>query len=239
MNIKKHIPNTITCMNMACGCLAVVMAFQGNFIWSAIYILLAAVFDFFDGMVARLLNVKSDIGKELDSLSDMVSFGLAPAAIIYNLLLSITPDGSYLPYLAFLLAIFSGLRLAKFNVDDRQTCSFIGLPTPANAMFMSSLAALSDPITPIPGWFSVDVIHAIVTNPIVILCLVFLFSYLLVCELPMFSLKFKNLKWADNRIRFVLIISSVILATIFQMVAVPLIIILFILMSIYEAFIKR
>ena len=109
MSIKKHIPNTITCMNMACGCIAVVMAFQGNFIWSAIYILLAAVFDFFDGMVARLLNVKSDIGKELDSLSDAVSFGLAPAAIIYNLLrhdgavtkisyLSVFYKEKYIPY---------------------------------------------------------------------------------------------------------------------------------------------
>ena len=239
MSIKKHIPNTITCMNMACGCVAVVMAFQGNFIWSAIYILLAAVFDFFDGMVARLLNVKSDIGKELDSLSDAVSFGLAPAAIIYNLLRSIMGDASYLPYLAFLLAIFSGLRLAKFNVDERQTSSFIGLPTPANAMFMSSLAALSDPIAPVPGWFNMEVIYDIVSSPVVIISLVFLFSYLLVCELPMFSLKFKNLKWEDNKIRFILIISSVVLAAVFQMAAIPLIIILFILMSIYTAFVKK
>lgn len=238
MSIKKHIPNTITCMNLASGCVAIVMAFQGNYLWAAIYILLAAVFDFFDGMVARLLKVKSDIGKELDSLSDVVSFGVAPAAIMFNLLSSLMP-GSYLPYLAFLLAVFSGLRLAKFNVDERQTCSFIGLPTPANALFMSSLAALSDPLAPMPGWFDVDFIHSVVTNQYVLLALIILFSYLLVCELPMFSLKFKNLKWQDNKIRFILIISSVLLASIFQMASIPLIIILFIMMSIFVAVTKK
>ncbi len=238
MSIKKHIPNTITCMNLASGCVAIVMAFQGNYLWAAIYILLAAVFDFFDGMVARLLKVKSDIGKELDSLSDVVSFGVAPAAIMFNLLSSLM-EGSNWAYLAFLLAVFSGLRLAKFNVDERQTCSFIGLPTPANAMFMSSLAALSDPITPIPGWMHMDWIHSIVSSPAVLLVLILLFSYLLVCELPMFSLKFKNLKWQDNKIRFILIISSVVLASIFQMASIPLIIILFIMMSIFVAVTKK
>lgn len=238
MAIKKHIPNTITCMNLASGCIAIVMAFQGNFLWAALYILLAAVFDFFDGMVARLLNVKSEIGKELDSLSDVVSFGVAPASIMYNLLVSLMPD-SYVPYLAFLLAVFSGLRLAKFNVDERQTCSFIGLPTPANAMFMSSLAALSDPITPIPGWVHMDWIHAVVSSPAVLIVLILIFSYLLICELPMFSLKFKNLKWENNKKQFILIISSVVLAAIFQMAAIPLIIILFIGMSVFAAFSKK
>ncbi len=238
MAIKKHIPNTITCMNLASGCLAIVMAFQGNFLWAALYILLAAVFDFFDGMVARLLNVKSEIGKELDSLSDVVSFGVAPATVMYNLLFSLMPD-SYLPYLAFLLAVFSGLRLAKFNVDERQTCSFIGLPTPPCAMFMSSLAALSDPITPIPGWISLEWIHAIVSSPIALLILVILFSYLLICELPMFSLKFKNLKWQNNKKQFILIISAVVLAAIFQMAAIPLVILLFIIMSIISAINKK
>lgn len=239
MNIKKHIPNTITCMNLASGCVAIVMAFQGNFLKAALFIVLGAVFDFFDGMVARLLNVKSDTGKELDSLSDVVSFGVAPAAIMYNLLLSIMPEDSLVPYLAFLLAVFSGVRLAKFNVDTRQTCSFIGLPTPANALFMSSLAALSDYQTPLPGWFRLDIIHSIVSSPVVLIALIVLFSYLLICELPMFSLKFKNLKWENNKKQFILIISSVVLAAIFQMAAIPMIIILFILMSIYAAVSKK
>lgn len=238
MSIKKHIPNSITCMNLASGCVAIVMAFQGNFLWAALYVVLASVFDFFDGMVARLLNVKSDIGKELDSLSDVVSFGVAPAMVMFNLLSSLMPD-SYVPFLAFLLAVFSGLRLAKFNVDTRQTCSFIGLPTPANALFMVSLAALTDPQTPLPGWFDLNLVHSIVTSPIVLLVLVVLFSYLLVCELPMFSLKFKNLKWQDNKKQFILIGLSVVLAAIFQMAAIPLIIILFIGMSIYAVIRKK
>lgn len=226
-------------MNLASGCVAIVMAFQGNFLKAALFIVLGAVFDFFDGMVARLLNVKSDTGKELDSLSDVVSFGVAPAAIMYNLLLSIMPEDSLVPYLAFLLAVFSGVRLAKFNVDTRQTCSFIGLPTPANALFMSSLAALSDYQTPLPGWFRLDIIHSIVSSPVVLIALIVLFSYLLICELPMFSLKFKNLKWENNKKQFILIISSVVLAAIFQMAAIPMIIILFILMSIYAAVSKK
>lgn len=238
MSIKKHIPNTITCMNLASGCVAIVMAFQGNFVWAALYILLAAVFDFFDGMVARLLNVKSDIGKELDSLSDVVSFGVAPATIMYNLLVNLMPD-SYVPFVAYLLAVFSGLRLAKFNVDERQTSSFIGLPTPANALFMSSLASLSDPLTPLPGWFDLDLVHSIVTSPAVLITLIVIFSYLLVCELPMFSLKFKNLMWQNNKKQFVLIIVSAILAAIFQMAAIPMIIIFFIGMSVYAAISKK
>lgn len=238
MSIKKHIPNSITCMNLASGCVAIVMAFQGNFLWAALFILFGSVFDFFDGMVARLLDVKSDIGKELDSLSDVVSFGVAPAMIMFNLLSNLMPD-SYVPYMAFLLAVFSGVRLAKFNVDTRQTCSFIGLPTPANALFMTSLAALSDPQTPLPGWFNLDYVHSAVTNPIVLLSLIVIFSYLLVCELPMFSLKFKNLQWKDNKKQFILIILSVILAALFQMAAIPMIVILFIGMSVYAAVSKK
>ncbi len=238
MSIKKHIPNSITCMNLASGCVAIVMAFQGNFLWAALFILLGSVFDFFDGMVARLLGVKSDIGKELDSLSDVVSFGVAPAMIMFNLLSELMPE-SYVPFVAFLLAVFSGVRLAKFNVDTRQTCSFIGLPTPANALFMTSLAALNDPQTPLPGWFSLELVKSIVTNPVVLIVLIVLFSYLLVCELPMFSLKFKNLQWQDNKKQFILIILSVILAAVFQMAAIPMIVILFIGMSVYAALTKK
>lgn len=236
MSIKKHIPNCITCMNLASGCVAIVMASQEEFLWAALFILLGSVFDFFDGMVARLLNVKSEIGKELDSLSDVVSFGVAPAMIMYKLLCSLMPESTYVPFVAFLLAVFSGYRLAKFNVDTRQTCSFIGLPTPANALFMTSLAALQDPRTP-SGWLNLDC--SLIINPAVVLFLIVLFSYLLICELPMFSLKFKNLKWRDNKKQFILIILSVILAAIFQMAAIPMIVILFIGMSIFAAVSKK
>jgi len=137
--IKKHIPNSITCLNLFSGCVAVFLAFKGNYEGAIIAILLAAVFDFFDGFAARLLKAYSPMGKELDSLADMVSFGVAPGAIVFSLL-SETNVCEWLPFLAFLIPVFSGLRLAKFNIDERQTTSFIGLPTPANAIFWAGLA---------------------------------------------------------------------------------------------------
>ena len=143
--IKKHIPNTITCCNLICGCMATGAAFHQHYVWALLMIVAGAVFDFFDGMVARLLGVSSPIGKELDSLADVVTFGVAPSAIIFGLFCEVQcpevlmPLRSYLPYTAFLMAAFSALRLAKFNLDTRQTTSFIGLPTPANALFWASL----------------------------------------------------------------------------------------------------
>ena len=138
--MKKHIPNTITSMNLFSGSIAIVMAFEGAFIWVVFWVILAAIFDFFDGMAARLLNAYSEIGKELDSLADVVSFGVAPSVAVFILLRdyilfpeSLSIIQPYVPYLAFIIAVFSALRLAKFNIDERQTSSFIGLPTPANA----------------------------------------------------------------------------------------------------------
>ncbi len=139
MNITKHIPNFITCLNLFAGCISCVMAFRGEYLPAALFMYLAAIFDFLDGMMARLLNAYSKIGKELDSLSDMVSFSVAPGIILFSWLQTIVPDKFFLPYLAFLIPVASALRLATFNIDDRQTSSFIGLPTPANAIFIASL----------------------------------------------------------------------------------------------------
>lgn len=145
MGIKKHIPNSITCCNLISGCIATTFAFAGDAKMALLWIIIGAVFDFFDGMSARLLHVSSPIGKELDSLADDVTFGVAPATILFSELSVLEYPGvllgikDYIPYVAFLMAAFSALRLAKFNLDERQTTSFIGLPTPANALFWSSL----------------------------------------------------------------------------------------------------
>ena len=160
-------------------------------------------------------------------------------SILLQMLLALDwlPVWSY-SYVAFLIPVFSALRLAKFNVDERQTTSFIGLPTPANAIFFVSLIAVMDPSVPMPGWVNLSFLSAIVGNKWVVVALILLFSYLLVCELPMFSLKFKNLSWQDNQPRFVLIAFAVLLLIAFQLLAFPFIILLFILMSLFFSFKK-
>nr|WP_320057578.1 CDP-diacylglycerol--serine O-phosphatidyltransferase [uncultured Bacteroides sp.] len=199
--ITRHIPNTVTCLNLFSGCIACVMAFEAKYELSLIFILLSAIFDFFDGMLARLLKAHSSIGKELDSLADDISFGIAPALIVFSLFKEMTYPAfmsgveEYIPYLAFLIAVFSALRLAKFNVDERQTSSFIGLPTPANALFWGSLIVGSH-----------DYLISTNFSPLYLIILVFLLSWLLVAEIPMFSLKFKNLSWKDNKVSFIFLL---------------------------------
>lgn len=199
--ITRHIPNTVTCLNLFSGCIACVMAFEAKYEWALLFIILSAVFDFFDGMLARLLNAYSAIGKDLDSLADDVSFGAAPAFVVFSLFKEMHyPAGMewtmpYLPYAAFLIAVFSGLRLAKFNNDTRQTSSFVGLPVPANALFWGSLVA------GLHGFLISENF-----NPLYLVVLVMLFSWLLVSEIPMFSLKFKNLSWKDNKVSFTFLI---------------------------------
>lgn len=204
MSIKRHIPNAITCCNLFSGCIACVMAFKGAFDLAMLFIVLGAVFDFFDGMVARLLHVSSPLGVQMDSLADDVTFGLAPATIVFCYMHDALYYPHYLgvfaeilPYAAFLIAVFSACRLAKFNVDKRQTNTFIGLPTPANALFWSSL------ITGAGHW-----IFNLNAGWLLLLGLIILFSYFLVSEIPMFSLKFKNLSWESNKTRYIFIIVS-------------------------------
>ena len=204
MSIKKHIPNAITCCNLFSGCIACVMAFNGRFDLAMLFIVVGAVFDFFDGMVARMLHVSSPLGVQMDSLADDVTFGMAPATIVFCYMKDVLYYPEYLgafkeiiPYFAFLIAVFSACRLAKFNIDTRQTNTFIGLPTPANALFWSSL------VTGAGHWiFNLNV------GWFLMLALILLFSYFLVSEIPMFSLKFKSFKWKYNKTRFVFLIVS-------------------------------
>lgn len=199
--IKKHIPNSLTCCNLMCGCMATGAAFYGNYRWAIVMIVVGAVFDFFDGMVARLLHVSSPIGKELDSLADVVTFGVAPSAILFHLFHRvhypefIQPIEDFLPYTAFLMAAFSALRLAKFNLDERQTSSFIGLPTPANALFWGSLVV---------GQHTFLV--SLKFNAVFLFLFMLLSCMLLVAEIPLFALKFKDLSWQNNSIKYIFLV---------------------------------
>ena len=203
MGIKKHIPNTITCCNLVSGCIATTFAFAGNPKMAMFWIIMGAVFDFFDGMVARLLKVSSPIGKELDSLADDVTFGVAPSAIVFSELFTLQYPvlqglQTYIPYCAFLIAAFSALRLAKFNLDDRQTTSFIGLPTPANALFWGSFI--------IGGHTFIESFRWGVPLILIMICLS---CYLLVAEFPMFALKFKKWSWKGNEVKYIFILSCI------------------------------
>ena len=177
------------------------MAFEARYEWALAFIIFSAIFDFFDGMMARALDAHSIIGKDLDSLADDVSFGVAPSLIVFSLFKEMDYSGAMeslagvFPYLAFLLSVFSALRLAKFNNDTRQTSSFVGLPVPANALFWASL------VTGAHDWLVSGSSH-----PVYLLLLVCLFSWLLVSEIPMFSLKFKNLSWKDNKTSFIFLL---------------------------------
>lgn len=224
--IRRNIPNALTCGNLLCGCIGVVEAFHNNLLLSCVLIGVALIFDFLDGFLARLLKVTSPIGRDLDSLADMVTFGLLPAIILYQLLMQSIPDlfGIWKAYPAFIIAIFSAIRLAKFNNDPRQSDSFIGVPTPANAMLIASLPL----IVHTESDFWKDII--INTNNLLILAAVM--SYALVMELPLIALKFKSFGWKGNEARFILIGVTVLLLATLKFLAVPAILIVYVLLSI-------
>ena len=228
MNIRKHIPHTITCMSLVSGCIATVMALQGNLLWAAIWIIIAAVFDFMDGFAARLLKAYSPMGKELDSLSDMVSFGVAPGMIVFWMLsqagLPLGEIGRYIPYLAFVIPAFSGLRLAKFNIDERQTTSFIGMPVPAHALFWASAGYSLAPLAQVK-----PVLFIVVTLVVALAT-----SLLLVSEIPMFSLKIKSVAWKGNERRYILVGCAVLFVALFGMLGIAGTILLYILLSIFN-----
>ena len=223
----KHIPNAITCCNLLSGCISIVLLCNGYVTAAGIMIFVAAIFDFFDGFAARLLKAYSAIGAELDSLSDVVSFGVAPSFIIYHYLQS-TPMSvsissfNVIPFAAFLLAVFAELRLAKFNVDDRQTTSFIGLPTPAMGLFVASLPfTLQNENLAFMG--------GLMTNIYFLLSVVAIFSYLMVSEIPFFSLKIKNLRFKENIHIYVLAAFAVISFIILGFAAIPFVMLFYII----------
>lgn len=227
MSIIKHIPNSITCCNLISGCIATHFAFLGMLEWSLLWIVIGAIFDFFDGMAARLLHVSSPIGKELDSLADVITFGVAPSTMLF-FMLSITdvpsflfPIQNHIPYLAFVMAAFSALRLAKFNLDTRQTTSFIGLPTPANALFWGSfLCGTAIKTEASPSLFYMLII------------LLALSCWLLLAEIPMFALKFKHWGWKDNEVKYIFVLSCIPLLIIFHISAIAIIIAWYMILSV-------
>ena len=219
--MKKHIPNTITCLNLISGCIATYWAFQGNYEMALLFIVAGAVFDFFDGMAARLLGVSSPIGKELDSLADVVTFGVAPSAMVFSFLSSFHIHLPFVPFLAFVMAAFSALRLAKFNLDERQTMGFIGLPTPANALFWGSL------IVGCGNW-----LHTLPYSAGIILLMVFVSCWLLISEIPMFALKFKQWGWRGNEIRYLFLLSCIPLLAFFGIAGIAIIVAWYVLLSI-------
>ena len=224
--VTKHIPNTLTSCNLISGCIAIVFALNANYTMALTFIVVGAVFDFFDGMSARLLGVSSPIGKELDSLADVVTFGVAPSSMIYTLLLTLSKSGwnetlaFAIPYVAFVMAAFSALRLAKFNLDERQTTSFIGLPTPANALFWGALIVGNENVFDENSYYIY-----------LLIILVFVSSWLLVAEIPMFALKFKHWGWRDNKVKYVFLISCLPILLIFGISGISVIIAWYICLS--------
>lgn len=231
MNVKKHIPNALTSANLLCGCIAIVQAMNGNLVWAAYLVGMAAVFDFFDGFAARLLKVSSPIGKDLDSLADMVTFGVVPGIVVFQLFsISENPWNEIIPYVAFLIPVFSALRLAKFNNDNRQSDSFIGVPTPANSILICSLPLI---INNSVLW------RSIILNPYLLLITTLVMSFLLIAELPLIALKFKHFKWKENEVRFIFIGLCGLFLSLFQFIGIPLCILLYIVVSVINNLIRK
>lgn len=198
-----------------------------------LFIVIGAVFDFFDGMVARLLHVSSPVGKELDSLADDITFGFAPSAMVFSLLSTFhEPHSLVFPFLAFLMAAFSALRLAKFNLDERQGMGFIGLPTPANALFWGAL------IVGCGEWLTTQQVLSPYL-PYLILLFVLISSYLLVSEIPMFALKFKHWGWNGNEIKYIFLLTSVLLLAIFQVIGIAIVIAWYVALSVSTNIFKK
>ncbi len=237
MNIVRHIPNFITCMNLLCGCLAVVAIFNGDALAAAVLVVVAAILDFFDGFAARLLHVSSPIGKELDSLADGVTFGVVPGMLLLHFLqgalgIEVLELGAFVqqPLLIIPLAvpIFSVLRLAKFNVDERQSDSFRGLPTPASALWVISIPFM---LWHVPSYLPFAP-SALVLSPAFLIASSIGLSAIMVSDIPLLAMKFKQFGWKGNELHYGFLITSLVLLIILQTVAIPAILLLYVLFSI-------
>ncbi|WP_106831836.1 CDP-diacylglycerol--serine O-phosphatidyltransferase [Parabacteroides pacaensis] len=230
MNITKHLPNTLTCLSLISGCVACTLALQGQLYYAAVFVIVAAVFDFCDGFAARMLHAYSLLGKELDSLGDMVSFGVAPGMVLFQTLSLAAPElpwgkvALYIPYLAFIIPTFSGLRLAKFNIDTRQTTSFLGLPVPANALFWVSVCYATQLLIP----------ENVILYTIVVVIVAIITSFLLVSEIPMFSLKIKSLAWKGNELRYLLVAGGILFIVLWGFLGIAGTIVLYIFLSLLD-----
>ncbi|RUA10664.1 MAG: phosphatidylserine synthase [Flavobacteriia bacterium] len=249
--MKKQIPNLLTLLNLLSGLIAVIMACSDRLIEAAFFVMLGIFFDFFDGFFARLLKVSGELGKQLDSLADMVTSGVAPGIVMFQMLLMATggkwfmemsceysswqsfddPNWNYLPFLGLLIPLASAYRLAKFNIDERQTSSFIGLPTPALSLFVVSLPLVLSSS-------DISFFTELLQNKYVLIGITLIGSYLLNAEIPLFSLKFKDYSWKNNIAKYVFLMLSVVLIIWLRTVAVPLIIISYVLISMIENMVK-
>ena len=236
MNIKKHIPNLITLINLFCGCIAVVFVSESNYEMAFYMVCLGIFFDFFDGFFARLFKVSSPLGLQLDSLADMVTSGVVPGYVMYSMLTNSAHEigtSIFIPFLGFIITLGSCYRLANFNIDTRQTDSFIGLPTPANALFILSL--------PLVIKFSDSLmILEILTNEWVLLVITLCSAYVLNAEIPLFSLKIKKFNLKDNALQMSFLLISFVLLLLLHYIAIPLIIVFYVLLSIVNnIFLKK
>jgi CDP-diacylglycerol--serine O-phosphatidyltransferase len=227
----KHLPNLMTLMNLFCGCLAIISLFNGHFESAALLVVIAGILDFFDGFVARLVKANSELGKQLDSLADMVTFGVVPGFTLFHIfnrtMFSLnelnSPVASFLPYLMFAVTLFSCLRLAKFNIDPRQASYFIGLNTPSNTFLVMSLPMILN-----HDEFGLG---PIILNPVFLIVFAAVSSYLLVAEIPFLSFKIKSLSWKDAKPQLLLIIGALLFLVIFRFVALPIIILYYVILS--------
>lgn len=240
--MRKHVPNLITSLNILCGCVAVLFAASGDLILASYFVFLGIFFDFFDGLAARLLKAQSEIGLQLDSLADVITSGLAPGVVMYQLLnlsyfhqmRDLTDTFSsggwnvgikdYIPLLGLLIVVASAYRLAKFNVDTRQTSGFIGLPTPANALLILSLPLI------LQYQYS-ELAESILLNPWFLMGMTLLSCYLLNAEIPLFALKFKTWSFRENSVRYIFLILCAVLLVMLKFLAIPIIILLYIVLS--------
>ncbi|SNR15689.1 CDP-alcohol phosphatidyltransferase family protein [Tenacibaculum jejuense] len=252
MNIKKHIPNIITLGNLFCGTVAAILAVRGFFYETAIFVGIGIVLDFLDGFAARLLQVQGELGKQLDSLADMVTSGVVPGIVMLQFMVHSAYYREFgfsswdsaldiglgldnllsVELLGLLLTLFAGYRLAKFNIDTRQTDSFIGLPTPAMNLFVVSLPMIA-------GYTKSEFVLNIIHNQFFLIAVTLILSFLMISELPLFSLKFKSAKLKDNLLKYSFILTSVVLLILLKFLAIPLIIILYILLSVFNTVVMK
>jgi CDP-diacylglycerol---serine O-phosphatidyltransferase len=225
MNIKKHIPNIITLLNLFCGCIALVFVSKSDFLMAFIFVSLGIFLDFFDGFFARLFKVSSPLGLQLDSLADMVTSGVVPGYVMFLMLKSVENGFEYVPYLGFIITLGACYRLANFNIDTRQTNSFIGLPTPANALFVLSLPLINQV-------FQDDNFSGMIFSVWSLIIITLLSAFIMNAEIPLFSLKIKSFNLKDNLLQIGFLLISILLLAVFQFLGVAIIILFYVLLSV-------
>jgi len=252
MTFKKHIPNLITLLNLLSGTIAVYFAVKEQLVLAALFVFLGIFFDFFDGLLARLLNVQGELGKQLDSLADVVTSGVVPGIVMLQLLLKSVHERwmddlscevgnwivfddyhlHWLPFIGLLITLAAAYRLAKFNIDERQTSSFIGLPTPAAALVVLALPLILT-------YSNNEIANNLIGNTWFLIGLTVVLSYFMNAEIPLFSLKFKDYSWAANKVKYIFIGFAIVLSVLLQFIAIPIIILLYVVISLIETYFKK